>query len=104
MDSVKLVHGVVSMSESDSIIPALSLLSPRNRFNRIEASVLSVVSTQVKSIQHALFLRQNRFHFENHDIRLVRTVGIFVTMNPGYAGRTELPESVKTLFRPVVVV
>ncbi|CAF4130291.1 unnamed protein product, partial [Rotaria sordida] len=75
-----------------------------DEFNRIEASVLSVVSTQVKNIQQALSLHVKEFFFEHNQIQLLSTVGIFVTMNPGYAGRTELPESVKTLFRPVVVV
>lgn len=75
-----------------------------DEFNRIDVSVLSVISTQLKTIQNGLIMKLKRFHFEGQEISLDLRVGIFITMNPGYAGRTELPESVKALFRPVVVI
>uniref|UniRef100_A0A8C2AJS1 Dynein heavy chain 10, axonemal-like n=1 Tax=Cyprinus carpio TaxID=7962 RepID=A0A8C2AJS1_CYPCA len=65
-----------------------------DEFNRIDASVLSVISSQIQTIRN----------FEGQEISLDSRIGIFITMNPGYAGRTELPESVKALFRPVVVI
>ncbi|KAH6585240.1 hypothetical protein BASA61_006968 [Batrachochytrium salamandrivorans] len=75
-----------------------------DEFNRIELAVLSVISAQIKTIQNALVMNLKRFQFENSEICLDSKTGIFITMNPGYAGRTELPDNLKALFRPVVMV
>ena len=67
------------------------------------SQVLSVVSTQFKSILDAIREGRNTFSFPGEEVSLDSTVGVFITMNPGYLGRTELPESLKALFRPVTV-
>jgi len=80
-----------------------------DEFNRISIEVLSVVSTQVKYVLDAIREQKinpnkNTFIFFEEELALKSTVGFFITMNPGYAGRTELPENLKALFRSCAMV
>merc|ERR1719271_2216349 len=75
-----------------------------DEFNRITVEVLSVVAGQYGSILEGIRAGKTRFNFEEEEINLVSSIGAWITMNPGYAGRAELPENLKALFRPCAMV
>ena len=60
-----------------------------DEFNRILLQVLSVVAMQVECIGLAKKQHVSEFMFpeEQYPIRIRHSVGYFITMNPGYAGR-----------------
>ncbi|KAH8584742.1 dynein heavy chain [Cryptosporidium sp. chipmunk genotype I] len=75
-----------------------------DEFNRLQARILSAVSEQILTIQTALIKKSNTVELLNKTIPMSQDVGIFVTMNPGYAGRSELPDNLKHLLREIAMV
>ena len=78
-----------------------------DEFNRLEERILSAVSQQVQNIQMGL---KKRIDTGNAQIELAgrqfsvnANTGIFITMNPGYAGRSNLPDNLKKLFRSIAM-
>ena len=50
---------------------------------------------RLQTVLDALRARKDRFVFDNVEVTLKSSVMAFITMNPGYPGRAELPESLK---------
>ena len=75
-----------------------------DEFNRLEERILSAVSQQILIIQLGLREFANNIDLMGKNIKLNHQMGIFVTMNPGYAGRSQLPDNLKQLFRQMAMV
>jgi dynein heavy chain 1 len=78
-----------------------------DEFNRLEERILSAVSQQVQAIQQGLAMLVKNPNTEielvGKNLRIHRNVGIFITTNPNYAGRSQLPPNLTKLFRPMAM-
>jgi dynein heavy chain 1 len=78
-----------------------------DEFNRLEEKMLSAVSQQIQTIQQALSITDDLSTKEivlaDRRISVRQDTGIFITMNPDYAGRSQLPSNLKKLFRSVAM-
>jgi len=74
-----------------------------DEFNRLIPEVLSVCTVQFKAVCDGIAMNAKTCTVEGDEVSLDPTCGAFITMNPGYLGRSELPEGLKALFRPMTV-
>lgn len=78
-----------------------------DEFNRLEERILSAVSQQVQNIQLGLKRGADNgdslIELAGRQFSVNNNTGIFITMNPGYAGRSNLPDNLKKLFRSVAM-
>jgi dynein heavy chain len=71
-----------------------------DEFNRIDIEVLSVIAQQMQQLKEGRIMGKSTINFMGVDI-ILNDHHVIITMNPGYAGRTELPDNLQVCFRPV---
>ncbi|KAK5965130.1 hypothetical protein GCK32_004027, partial [Trichostrongylus colubriformis] len=75
-----------------------------DEFNRLEERMLSAVSQQIQTIQEAVRAGgEMTVDLVGKRLNVNPNIGIFITMNPGYSGRSNLPDNLKQLFRSLAM-
>jgi dynein heavy chain 1 len=88
-----------------------------DEFNRLEERMLSACSQQIQAIQETLRSIQHQqlksadgkgsieltVDLLGKQVAVNADMAIFITMNPGYAGRSNLPDNLKQLFRSLAM-
>lgn len=73
-----------------------------DEFNRIDIEVLSVIAQYMIIIRNGLLcVDKDTIILMDQELKINNRIGIFITMNPDYEGRQQLPENLKMLLRPV---
>ncbi|KAL3100107.1 hypothetical protein niasHS_000718 [Heterodera schachtii] len=71
-----------------------------DEFNRLEERMLSAVSQQIQMIQETVRAGSDmKVDLVGKSLTVNPNMAIFITMNPGYSGRSNLPDNLKQLFR-----
>ncbi|CAG0913348.1 unnamed protein product [Notodromas monacha] len=80
-----------------------------DEFNRLDERMLSACSQQIQAIQECLKSQVDKkdaslaVELVGKQVRVNPDMAIFITMNPGYAGRSNLPDNLKKLFRSLAM-
>lgn len=79
-----------------------------DEFNRLEERTLSAVSQQIQTIQEHLKAQvtdktNTTVELVGKQVKVHDDMAIFITMNPTYSGRSNLPDNLKKLFRSLAM-
>ncbi|CUM64243.1 uncharacterized protein PRCAT00001838001 [Priceomyces carsonii] len=70
-----------------------------DEFNRLDENNLSAISSQIEAIKFGAMNQKEEVLISRKSISVKSETRIFITMNPDYAGRFELPDNLKKQFR-----